>query len=256
MKENKYLVTGSAGFIGFHLCSLLLEKGCQVIGYDGMTDYYDVTLKEKRHSILKTDSNFICKVGMLEDYDCLSKVVKDHKPDIIIHLAAQAGVRYSLENPRAYVDSNLIGTFNVMECARDAKIKHLLMASTYSVYGSNTEMPFDENQKTETPLTLYAATKKANVSMAHSYSHLWKIPTTMFRFFTVYGPWGRPDMALFKFTKNILKNKSIEVFNKGEMYRDFTYIDDTVDALFKIIIKKPKKNKTFNPYKPKPNINN
>ncbi|MDC1424089.1 GDP-mannose 4,6-dehydratase [Gammaproteobacteria bacterium] len=231
MKKNKYLVTGSAGFIGFHLCSLLLEKGFQVIGYDGMTDYYDVSLKERRHSILQEDDNFTFKVGMLEDYDCLLKVVKDHKPDIIIHLAAQAGVRYSLENPRAYVNSNLIGTFNIMECAREVNVKHLLMASTSSVYGSNTEMPFDENQKTDTPLTFYAATKKANESMAHSYSHLWKIPTTMFRFFTVYGPWGRPDMALFKFTKGIIEGKPIDIYNNGDMYRDFTYVSDLVNAI-------------------------
>tara|TARA_B100000575_G_scaffold9322_1_gene6893 strand:- start:18687 stop:19703 length:1017 start_codon:yes stop_codon:yes gene_type:complete len=246
MKKNKYLVTGSAGFIGFHLCSILLEKGYQVVGYDGMTDYYDVSLKEKRHSILKTNSNFTCRVGMLEDNDCLSKVVKEEKPEIIIHLAAQAGVRYSLENPRAYIDSNLIGTFNVMECARESNVKHLLMASTSSVYGSNTEMPFDENQKTDTPLTLYAATKKANESMAHSYSHLWQIPTTMFRFFTVYGPWGRPDMALFKFTKGIIDGTPIDIYNNGEMVRDFTYVTDLVNGIYLLSKKIPSESDFIN----------
>lgn len=237
--SRKYLVTGSAGFIGFHLCSLLLDEGHHVIGYDGMTDYYDVSLKEKRNSILQANNNFISKIGMLEDFDFLSKVVNEHKPDIIVHLAAQAGVRYSLENPRAYIDSNLVGTFNIIECAREANIKHLLMASTSSVYGSNTKMPFEENHRTDTPLTLYAATKKANESMAHSYSHLWKIPTTMFRFFTVYGPWGRPDMALFKFTKGIIDQTPIDIYNNGNMIRDFTYVTDLVKCIYLLSKKIP-----------------
>jgi len=228
---KKILVTGSAGFIGFHLSSLLLEQGHRVIGFDGMTDYYDVSLKERRHEILRENDGFSCHIGMLEDYDNLSKIFEKEAPEIVVHLAAQAGVRYSLENPRAYINSNLIGTFNVMECAREFSVKHLLMASTSSVYGANTLMPFKEDMQTDTPLTLYAATKKANESMAHSYSHLWKIPTTMFRFFTVYGPWGRPDMALFKFTKGIIEETPIDIYNHGDMYRDFTYVEDLVRAI-------------------------
>jgi len=232
---KKILVTGSAGFIGFHLSSLLLEQGHRVIGFDGMTDYYDVNLKERRHEILRENDEFSCHIGMLENYDNLSKIFEKEAPDIVVHLAAQAGVRYSLENPRAYIDSNLIGTFNVMECAREFSVKHLLMASTSSVYGANTLMPFREDMPTDTPLTLYAATKKANESMAHSYSHLWKIPTTMFRFFTVYGPWGRPDMALFKFTKGIIEETPIDIYNHGDMYRDFTYVEDLVRAISLLI---------------------
>lgn len=228
---KKILVTGSAGFIGFHLSSLLLEQGHRVIGFDGMTDYYDVSLKERRHEILRENDGFSCHIGMLEDYDNLSKIFEKEAPEIVVHLAAQAGVRYSLENPRAYINSNLIGTFNVMECAREFSVKHLLIASTSSVYGANTLMPFKEDMQTDTPLTLYAATKKANESMAHSYSHLWKIPTTMFRFFTVYGPWGRPDMALFKFTKGIIEKTPIDIYNHGDMFRDFTYVEDLVRAI-------------------------
>ena len=172
---------------------------------------------------------------MLEDMDALNRVANDFEPEVIIHLAAQAGVRYSLENPRSYIDSNLVGTFNIMELARVLEVKHLLMASTSSVYGGNTLMPFVESEKADTPLTIYAATKKANEAMAHSYSHLWNIPTTMFRFFTVYGPWGRPDMALFKFTKAILKGEPIDVYNYGEMARDFTYVSDLVNAIMLLI---------------------
>jgi UDP-glucuronate 4-epimerase len=233
--SKKILVTGSAGFVGFHLSSLLLEQGHHVIGFDGMTDYYDVSLKERRHEILRENDGFSCHIGMLEDYDNLSKIFEKEAPEIVVHLAAQAGVRYSLENPRAYINSNLIGTFNVMECAREFSVKHLLMASTSSVYGANTLMPFKEDMQTDTPLTLYAATKKANESMAHSYSHLWKIPTTMFRFFTVYGPWGRPDMALFKFTKGIIEETPIDIYNHGDMYRDFTYAEDLVRAISLLI---------------------
>lgn len=228
---KKILVTGSAGFVGFHLSSLLLEQGHHVIGFDGMTDYYDVNLKVRRHEILRENDGFSCHIGMLEDYDNLSKIFEKEAPEIVVHLAAQAGVRYSLENPRAYINSNLIGTFNIMECAREFSVKHLLIASTSSVYGANTQMPFKEDMHTDTPLTLYAATKKANESMAHSYSHLWKIPTTMFRFFTVYGPWGRPDMALFKFTKGIIEETPIDIYNNGDMYRDFTYVEDLVHAI-------------------------
>jgi UDP-glucuronate 4-epimerase len=224
----KILITGTAGFIGFHLAKLLLKDGFQVHGYDGMTNYYDINLKHARHNILLKNPSFTATEGMLEDNNKLEDVADKFKPEVIVHLAAQAGVRHSLENPRAYINSNIIGTFNVMEMARKLKVKHLLMSSSSSVYGANLKMPFTETEKTETQLTIYAATKKANESMAHSYSNLWKIPTTMFRFFTVYGPWGRPDMAYFKFVSAILNDKPIDIYNNGEMYRDFTYIDDLV----------------------------
>ena len=227
----KILITGSSGFIGFHLSKLLLNEGFEVHGFDGMTKYYDVNLKLKRQSILFKYPKFSASNGMLEEDNKFIDVSNDFKPDIIIHLAAQAGVRYSLENPRAYIDSNIIGTFNVLEAAKKHDVKHLLMASTSSVYGANLNMPFSENDKTDTQLTIYSATKKSNESMAHSYAYLWKIPTTMFRFFTVYGPWGRPDMALFKFVSSILKDEPIDIYNNGDMYRDFTYVDDLVHSI-------------------------
>ena len=222
------LITGTAGFIGFHLAQLLLAEGFRVVGYDGMTPYYDVALKRHRHQILLQSPGFTCDEGMLEDMPRLQALCERERPEVIIHLAAQAGVRYSLENPRSYLESNLVGTFNVIECARMLGVQHLLMASTSSVYGANTDLPFAEVQKTETPLTLYAATKKANEMMAHSYAHLWQLPVTMFRFFTIYGPWGRPDMALFRFVKAALEGEAIEVFNHGRMARDFTYVTDLV----------------------------
>lgn len=225
------LVTGTAGFIGFHLSKLLLDEGFRVVGIDGMTEYYDVRIKQARHQMLLQNEHFVCHEVMLEDAEALMKIAQEARPDVIVHLAAQAGVRYSLENPRAYIDANLVGTFNVMECARELGVDHLLMASTSSVYGANIEMPFEEIQKTETPLTLYAATKKANEAMAHSYAHLWKIPTTMFRFFTVYGPWGRPDLALFKFVKAAMNGEAIDVYNNGDMARDFTYVADLVRGI-------------------------
>ena len=227
----KILITGTAGFIGFHLAKALLKEGYIVHGYDGMTDYYDVTLKQKRHSILQQNSNFTTTEGMLEDQELLDHVADEFLPDVMVHLAGQAGVRYSLENPRAYIDANVIGTFNVMEAARRLEVKHLLMASTSSVYGANTEMPFIETERTDTQLTVYAATKKANESMAHAYAHIYDLPTTMFRFFTVYGPWGRPDLALYKFVDAILEGRPIDIYNHGDMYRDFTYVDDLVRAI-------------------------
>lgn len=224
-------VTGTAGFIGFHLAVHLLEQGFRVVGFDAMTDYYDVRIKQRRHQMLLQNPNFSCCEGYLENYELLSQKINACAPDVIVHLAAQAGVRYSLENPRAYMEANVMGTFNVMECAHKNKVDHLLMASTSSVYGANTEMPFQETVNTDTPLTLYAATKKANEHMGHCYSHLWKIPTTMFRFFTVYGPWGRPDLALFKFVKAALDGDPIDVYNHGNMARDFTYVTDLVRAI-------------------------
>lgn len=214
------------------------------MGYDGMTDYYDVRLKERRHQILQQNELFSCKIGMLEDFDALKALCDTEKPDVIVHLAAQAGVRYSLENPRAYIESNVIGTFNVMECAKTLKVDHLLMASTSSVYGANEDMPFAETDKADTQLTIYAATKKAMESMGHSYAHLWGLPTTMFRFFTVYGPWGRPDMALFKFTKGILEETPIDIYNNGDMYRDFTYVKDLVKGIRLLIDAVPKRPET------------
>lgn len=232
---TKVLITGTAGFIGHHLAKLLLSEGFRVHGYDGMTDYYDVTLKQKRHQMLLQNEAFSATEGMLEDETLLWSVAEEFKPDVIVHLAAQAGVRYSLENPRAYLDSNVIGTFNVMEAARKLEVKHLLMASTSSVYGANEEMPFVETEKTETPLTIYAATKKANEGMGHAYAHLWNLPTTMFRFFTVYGTWGRPDLALYKFVDAMLDDRPIDIYNNGDMYRDFTYVDDLVRGIMLLI---------------------
>jgi len=228
---TKVLVTGTAGFIGFHLAKLLLAEGFTVHGYDAITDYYDVTLKRRRHQMLLQTPNFTATEAYLEDMECLTRTAEAFEPEVIVHLAAQAGVRYSLENPRAYIDSNIVGTFNVMEIARVHAVGHLLMASTSSVYGGNEDMPFIETEKADTQLTLYAATKKANESMAHSYAHLWNLPTTMFRFFTVYGPWGRPDLALFKFVDAMLEDRPIDIYNHGHMFRDFTYVDDLVRAI-------------------------
>jgi UDP-glucuronate 4-epimerase len=224
-------VTGSAGFIGYHLCKLLLAEGYRVVGYDGMTDYYDVTLKQRRHAMLLQSPNFTMTEALLEDQTTLETAVRAANPQVIIHLAAQAGVRYSLENPRAYLNANLIGGFNILDLARELNVDHLLMASTSSVYGANTEMPFLETHKTETPLTFYAATKKANEVMGHSYAHIYNLPVTMFRFFTVYGPWGRPDMALYKFTKGIIEGTPIDIYNDGDMWRDFTYVEDLVRGI-------------------------
>lgn len=241
---TKVLITGTAGFIGFHLAKLLLTEGLIVHGYDGMTDYYDVRIKERRHQMLLQNAGFSCTEGMLEDADLVWKTAEDFAPDVIVHLAAQAGVRYSLENPRAYIDSNIVGTFNVMEAARKLQVKHLLMAATSSVYGANTEMPFTETEKADTQLTIYAATKKANESMGHSYAHLWNLPTTMFRFFTVYGPWGRPDLALYKFVDAILDDRPIDIYNHGDMYRDFTYVDDLVRGIRLLIDAVPERPET------------
>ena len=230
----RVFVTGSAGFIGFHLCRRLLADGHVVDGFDGMTPYYDPQLKRDRLSILERSNGFHQHVGMLEDFDALRAAYAASAPDVVVHLAAQAGVRYSLENPRAYVDSNLVGFFNLIECAREMPPKHLLCASTSSVYGQRRDTPFHETDDTDRPITLYAATKKANEVIAHSYAHLWSLPTTMFRFFTVYGPWGRPDMAPLKFIEAIEAGWPIDIYNFGDMSRDFTFIDDLVEAIVRL----------------------
>ena len=244
----KILVTGSSGFIGFHLSKLLLEKGHKVHGVDNMNKYYDVKLKKTRLKILKKNKNFSFAKINIENEKKLKKTFKKFKPKITIHLAAQAGVRYSIDKPRVYLDSNITGSFNIIEASHENNVKHLIMASSSSVYGANKKIPFKEIDKTETQLSVYAATKKANESMAHSYSNIWNIPITMLRFFTVYGPWGRPDMALFKFTKGVLENKKIDIYNFGKMYRDFTYIDDIVNGIILLINKAPNK-KQKNKYK-------
>ncbi len=227
----RIFITGTAGFIGYHLARLLLDEGHVVAGFDGMTDYYDVTLKQRRHAMLMQSPGFSATEAMLEDQGALDAAMDAFGPDVVVHLAGQAGVRYSLENPRAYVDANVTGTFNVMEGALRHRVGHLMMASTSSVYGANTNMPFAETDKADTPMTIYAATKKATEAMGHAYAHLHGLPTTMFRFFTVYGPWGRPDMALFKFVKATLNGDPIDVYNHGDMFRDFTYVEDLVRAI-------------------------
>ena len=235
----KILITGSSGFIGFHLSKLLLEKGNSIYGVDSMNNYYDVNLKKARLNILKKYRKFNFSKANLESSKKIKNIFNKVKPKIVIHLAAQAGVRYSIHKPKVYLKSNIDGTFNVIEASHEIKVKHLIMASSSSVYGANKKIPFKEIDKTDTQLSIYAATKKANESMAHAYSNIWKIPITMLRFFTVYGPWGRPDMALFKFTKGILKNKKINIYNYGKMYRDFTYIDDIVNGIALLINKAP-----------------
>lgn len=229
----KYLVTGAAGFIGFHVSKRLLKAGHQVVGIDNLNDYYDVSLKQARLELLvHPDFNFH-KID-LADREGMSALFTSEHFDRVIHLAAQAGVRYSLENPHAYADSNLTGFLNILEGCRHSKIQHLLYASSSSVYGLNRKMPFSTDDSVDHPVSLYAATKKANELMAHTYSHLYGLPTTGLRFFTVYGPWGRPDMALFKFTKAMLEGQSIDVYNHGKMKRDFTYIDDIAEAIIRL----------------------
>ncbi|MBA8816800.1 UDP-glucuronate 4-epimerase [Microbacterium halimionae] len=227
----KYFVTGVAGFIGFHLARVLLDAGHEVRGFDALTPYYDPSLKVARLARLEGSSSFSFVQSMLEDRDALDRSIDEFEPEIIVHLAAQAGVRYSIDHPDTYVQSNLVGTFNILEAARRVKPRHLLFASTSSVYGGNEKTPFSEVDSSHQPVSLYAATKKAGEVMSHSYSHLFDIPTTCFRFFTVYGPWGRPDMALFKFVDRIERAEPIEVYGNGEMSRDFTYIEDLVHAI-------------------------
>ena len=231
----KILVTGAAGFIGMHVSERLLARGDEVVGLDNLNDYYDPVLKEARLARLKPEANFRFVALDVADREGMAQLFAEEKFDRVVHLAAQAGVRYSLKNPLAYIDSNLVGFTNILEGCRHQAVKHLVYASSSSVYGGNTRMPFSEHDSVDHPVSLYAATKKANELMAHTYSHLYGLPTTGLRFFTVYGPWGRPDMALFLFTKAILEGKPIDVFNHGKMRRDFTYVDDIVEGVIRVL---------------------
>ena len=254
MNKNikKSIVTGSAGFIGSALCLKLLERGDSIIGVDNHNDYYDPELKELRLKRLVKFSNYQHYRVDLSDKNKLEEIFKIHKPQKVVNLAAQAGVRYSMENPLAYINTNIVGFAHILENCRNYKIEHLVYASTSSVYGANTKMPFSEHDSVNHPLSVYAASKKSNELMAHTYSYLYKLPTTGLRFFTVYGPWGRPDMALFKFTKNILEDKPIDVFNYGKHTRDFTYIDDIVDGVTKALDKPSSSNINWDSNKPDP----
>ena len=249
---KQYLVTGAAGFIGFHVCKQLLARGENVVGLDNLNDYYDVTLKQARLAQLENQSGFEFQKLELSDRDGMKTLFEEHEFETVIHLAAQAGVRYSLQNPHAYVDSNLTGFVNILEGCRHRQVKHLAYASSSSVYGANTKMPFSAHHNVDHPLSLYAATKKANELIAHSYSHLYGLPTTGLRFFTVYGPWGRPDMAMFLFTKAILAGKPIDVFNRGQMQRDFTYIDDIVEGVIRVAGRVPEPNPDWSGDRPDP----
>ena len=251
----KIIVTGASGFIGFHLCKKLLQKDCQIVGIDNFNSYYDPLLKEERLKRLqKFSSHSKLKVFRedISNLDVMERIFSDFKPEVVVNLAAQAGVRYSIENPSAYIQTNLVGFTNILECCRRQDVNHLVYASSSSVYGGNTNMPFSEKQPVDHPVSLYAATKKSNELMAHSYSHLDNLPATGLRFFTVYGPWGRPDMALFLFTKSILEGKPIQVFNHGKMIRDFTYVDDIAESLLRIVFKPATSDDSFDTNKPNP----
>ena len=239
LKYKTALVTGAAGFIGFHLSKRLLKDGIKVIGVDNLNDYYDVSLKTDRLNLLQDFKEFSFFKIDLSDRPGLEKIVKNNHIEVVVNLAAQAGVRYSLENPNAYVNSNIVGFLNILECCRHSNVKHLVFASSSSVYGANTKMPFSVHDNVDHPVSLYAASKKSNELMAHTYSHLFNLPCTGLRFFTVYGPWGRPDMALFLFTEAIIKGKPIKIFNHGKMQRDFTYIDDIVEGIVRVMEKLP-----------------
>jgi len=252
----KVLVTGTAGFIGSSLAIKLLERGDEVIGIDNLNDYYDVSLKEARLERVKAFDKFTDVRGDIEDRDLITKTFEKHKPQRVVNLAAQAGVRYSLENPYAYLESNVFGFLNILESCRYNEVEHLVYASSSSVYGSHTNMPFSIHEPVDHPLSLYAATKKSNELMAHTYSHLFNIPTTGLRFFTVYGPWGRPDMALFLFTKNILAGKPIDVFNYGKHKRDFTFVDDIVEGVIRTLDNVATPNADWNSDTPDPATSN
>ena len=246
------LVTGAAGFIGFHLCQRLLKSGFNVVGIDNLNTYYDVKLKEARLDKILVFDNFAMAKMDLTDRNSLEDLFRDHRFDVVVNLAAQAGVRYSLTNPHAYVDSNLVGFVNILECCRHNNVRHLVFASSSSVYGANTEMPFSVHHNVDHPVSLYAATKKSNELLAHTYSHLYGLCCTGLRFFTVYGPWGRPDMALFLFTQAILEDKPIQVFNHGKMQRDFTYIDDIIEGVVRVMSRLPESNPAWRGDKPDP----
>jgi UDP-glucuronate 4-epimerase len=248
----KVLVTGAAGFIGMHASLRLLERGDSVVGIDNLNDYYDPTLKHARLERLNTNPSFTFTQTDVADRHCMERIFREHRPQRVVHLAAQAGVRYSLTNPHAYIDSNLQGFVNILEGCRHAEVEHLVYASSSSVYGGNTSLPFKETDSVDHPISLYAATKKANELMAHTYSYLFRLPTTGLRFFTVYGPWGRPDMALFLFTKAILEGRPIEVFNHGKMRRDFTYVDDIGEGILRVLDRPAEPDPAFNPMQPDP----
>lgn len=246
---RKVLITGVAGFIGYHLAKRLIAENIFVIGIDNMNDYYSVELKKDRLKNIGERDNFLFIEASIENMDVLEDCFKDYKPDIVINLAAQAGVRYSIENPKAYIDSNIIGFFNMLECCRRYPVKHLIFASSSSVYGANKKVPYSTKDKVDTPVSLYAATKKTDELLAYSYSELYKIKTTGLRFFTVYGPFGRPDMAYFSFTDKIMNDKSIQIFNNGDMYRDFTYIDDIIEGIVRLLDYIPKEDENNAFYK-------
>jgi UDP-glucuronate 4-epimerase len=248
----RVLVTGSAGFIGMNTSLRLLERGDKVIGFDNLNAYYDPTLKAARLALLQEHPSFTFVKGALEDRDAVAQLFAEHRPDRVVNLAAQAGVRYSIEDPHAYVDANLVGFVNILEGCRTTGVDHLVYASSSSVYGANTKLPFSVADPVNHPVSLYAATKKANELMAHTYSHLFALPTTGLRFFTVYGPWGRPDMALFLFTKAILAGEPIRIFNHGRMRRDFTYIDDIVEGVVRVLDSPAEPDPTFDPADPNP----
>ena len=248
----KVLITGAAGFIGFHLAKRLLARGDEIVGLDNLNEYYDVTLKQARLAQIQAEPKFSFWKLDLADREGMRRLFKEQVPDTVINLAAQAGVRYAEKNPFAYIDSNLVGFAQILECCRHFKTKHLIFASSSSVYGANTRMPFSVHDNVDHPISLYAATKKANELMAHTYSHLYRLPVTGLRFFTVYGPWGRPDMALFLFTKAILNDQPINVFNFGKMRRDFTYIDDIVEGIVRLLDRPPSPNTNWSGERPDP----
>jgi UDP-glucuronate 4-epimerase len=252
MKDNTILVTGAAGFIGFHVAQRLLSSGRTVVGLDSVNDYYDPALKRARVEILKSSSNFNFVQSDLADREATKSLFAKHRFPVVVHLAAQAGVRYSLENPHAYTDANIEGFLNVLEGCRHHGCGHLLFASSSSVYGANTKLPFSTKDNVDHPISLYAASKKANELMAHAYSHLYRIPTTGLRFFTVYGPWGRPDMAMFIFAKAIIEGKPMRLFNHGNMRRDFTYVDDVVEAIVRLADRPPQGNSVWSGADPDP----
>ncbi|SCT97372.1 capsular polysaccharide biosynthesis protein Cap I [Mammaliicoccus lentus] len=247
----KILITGAAGFIGSHLSKKLISQDHQVVGIDNINDYYDVTIKKDRLKSIGTENFTFYKIN-LEDDSAMDEIFKKEKPQVVVNLAAQAGVRYSLENPKAYIDSNIVGFTNILECSRHHKVEHLIYASSSSVYGANTSKPFSTSDNIDHPLSLYAATKKSNELMAHTYSHLYNLSTTGLRFFTVYGPWGRPDMALFKFTKAIVNDEEIDVYNHGKMMRDFTYVNDIVEAISRLVKKPAQSNPEWSGANPDP----